>query len=302
MNTTLYDLQIGSLALFCLTAENGSFTGAAQQVGLTPAAVSRAVGRLEAGLKVRLFNRSTRKMHLTDEGEHYYHYCRQVLSQLNEAEAEFSAQQDTPSGKLKMSLPTPYAHYRVFPRLAAFREAYPDVTLDIHVSNQNVDVMAQGYDLVVRGNHVPDSGLIGRKLEDAELCIVATPGYLARYGTPETPEDLRNHECVQFELPGSGRIAPWTLTIDGKLTEYQTRGTILCRDDFLSTLSAVRYGAGLMQVYRFSAEQELQSGILTEVMKAYSQVSRPFYMLTPYSRYQPSRLRVFIRFLQTLAE
>lgn len=255
MSDRLNDIQLGSLELFCLTAETGSFTAAAALAALTPAAVSRAVARLESRLGAKLLLRTTRKMHLTPEGERYYLRCRQALNQLDEAEKQLTQEQEIPSGLLRISVPTPYAHYRLLPALPEFRQRYPEVILDIHVSNQNVDLTAQGYDLAIRGNHLPDSGLIARKLEDAALCVVAAPSYLARQGSPALPEDLKQHECIQFELPGSGRLIPWTFMLADQLVHLDIQGSLICRDDFLSTLTLAKAGAGLMQVYRFSIEK-----------------------------------------------
>lgn len=297
MNQKLSEIQLGSLELFCLTAETGSFTAAATLAALTPAAVSRAVARLEARLGAKLLLRTTRSMRLTSEGEQYYLRCRQALNQLNDAEKQLAQEQELPAGLLTISVPTPYAHYRLLPRLPAFRRLYPEVTLDIHVSNHNVDLTAQGYDLAIRGNHLPDSGLVARKLEDAALCVVAAPEYLAQYGTPTTPEELKHHECIQFELPGSGRLIPWEFMLFGQTVHLDIQGGVVCRDDFLSTLTLAKAGGGLMQVYRFTVATELAEGKLIEVLTDYDGVTRPFYMLTPYSRYQPSRLKALIQFL-----
>ncbi|WP_025118886.1 MULTISPECIES: LysR family transcriptional regulator [unclassified Serratia (in: enterobacteria)] len=297
MNQKLSEIQLGSLELFCLTAETGSFTAAATLAALTPAAVSRAVARLEARLGAKLLLRTTRSMRLTSEGEQYYLRCRQALNQLNDAEKQLAQEQELPAGLLTISVPTPYAHYRLLPRLPAFRRLYPEVTLDIHVSNHNVDLTAQGYDLAIRGNHLPDSELVARKLEDAALCVVAAPEYLAQYGTPTTPEELKHHECIQFELPGSGRLIPWEFMLFGQTVHLDIQGGVVCRDDFLSTLTLAKAGGGLMQVYRFTVATELAEGKLIEVLTDYDGVTRPFYMLTPYSRYQPSRLKALIQFL-----
>src|SRR3989344_5559092 len=141
------DLKLGSIELFCLTAQWQSFTAAAQAAGLTAAAVSRSVARMEARLGVRLFQRTTRQVRLTDAGKRYYEQCRQALGQLAEAERELSGQQQSPAGLVRFSLPTSYGHCRILPLLPAFAQAYPDVELELQLSNRNVDFTEEGFDL-----------------------------------------------------------------------------------------------------------------------------------------------------------
>lgn len=291
------DLQLGSIELFCLAAETGSFTRAASLAGVTPAAVSRSVARLEERLGVRLFVRTTRQMRMTEGGQSYYEQCRQALTQLLDAEREVTGGQSVPSGLLRISVPTPYAHYKLLPLLPAFRQHYPEVHLDIHVSNRNIDFVEEGYDLAIRGREPADSRLIARRLEAAELVVVATPAYLACAGTPLTLEALAGHECIQFEMPSTGRTAPWSFNVDGKRLELETTGTYTCLDDYLATVTLVKNGAGLMQAYRFTVQKELDNGELVEVLATFGETSRPFMLIYPHARHVPLRVRVFIDYL-----
>lgn len=139
------DILLGSIELFCLAAECGSFTLAAQEAGITPAAVSRSVSRLEERLGVRLFTRTTRNINLTEAGKNYFQQCYQALLQLREAERDVMGKQNDPSGTLRISLPTTYGHYRILPLLPQFRAQYPKVKVDIHLSNRNVDFVSEGW-------------------------------------------------------------------------------------------------------------------------------------------------------------
>ncbi|MFF5865657.1 LysR family transcriptional regulator [Pseudomonas sp. NPDC012596] len=291
------DLQLGSLELFCLAADFGSFTAAATQAGVTPAAVSRSVARLEERLGVRLFVRTTRQMRLSEAGQAYYQQCRQALGQLVEAERQVTGGQSAPSGRLRISAPTPYAHHRLLPLLPRFRQLYPQVQVDVHVSNRNVDFAEEHFDLAIRGREPADSRLVARRLEDAELVVVATPAYLARWGTPVLPEDLARYECIQFELASTGRRPAWSFRLDGRELEVETQGGLTCLGDFLATATLVRHGGGLMQAYRFSVQDALASGELVEVLAEYGGTSRPFTLIYPQSRHMPQRVRVFIDFL-----
>ncbi|MES2068839.1 MAG: LysR substrate-binding domain-containing protein [Pseudomonadota bacterium] len=290
------DLMLGSIELFCMAAELGSFTAAATAAGVTPAAVSRSVSRLEDRLGVRLFVRTTRQIRLTEGGRAYFEQSRQALAQLVDAEREVTGKQAAPAGTLRISMPTPYAHYRVLPLLPAFRTRYPQVLVEVHISNRNIDFAEEGYDLAIRGSSPADSNLIARKLEDAELVVVATRAYLERAGTPRTLDELEKHECIQFELPSSGRTIPWKFRDKQQDVELQTRGGYLTAGDYLGGVTLARSGAGLFQAYRFIVEQELQRGELLEVLPAYGGSSRPFTLLFPPGRLS-MRVRSFVDFL-----
>ena len=290
-------VMLASIELLCLTAESHSFTEAALAAGLTPAAVSRSISRLEARLGIQLFSRTTRQVRLTDAGSRYVAHCRQALEQLANAEREATGVQQVPSGPIRISLPTPYGHCRVLPLLPEFRALYPGVTLEVQLSNRNVDLTGEGFDLAVRGRLPPDSGLVARRLEDAALVVVASKAYLERHPAPGTLSTLDEHDCIQFTLPSNGQAVPWLLRQDGRDVEVATRGGIRVSDDVLGAVTLARHGAGLLQTYRFIVEQDLAQGVLHEVLQAFAGASRPFSLLYPANTHMPRRTRVLIDFL-----
>lgn len=303
MKRSFDEVQLGSIELFCMAAELGGFTAAAQVAGVTPAAVSRSVARLEARLGVRLFVRTTRHIRLTEGGRDYFEQCRQALNQLIEAERQVSGQQLEAAGTLRISLPTTYGHHRVLPLLPAFRQRYPGVKVEVHLSNRNVDFVEEGYDLAIRVRAQPDSGLIARPLEEAALVVVATPAYLQQAGTPQNLDELAQHECIQFELPSSGRRISWLFNEQGRERELFTEGSYCCADDVLGGVTLASSGAGLFQTYRFIVERQLASGELVQVLQPFAGRSRPFTLLYPHGRHVPIRVRVFVDFLlQTARE
>jgi DNA-binding transcriptional LysR family regulator len=291
------DLLLGSIELFCFAAELGSFTLAATAASVTPAAVSRSVARLEKRLGARLFVRTTRQIRLTDLGRRYFEHCRLALSQLADAEREATGQQTAAAGVLRISMPTPYGHYRVLPLMAEFRSRYPDVTVETHLSNRNIDFADEGFDLAIRGKAPRDSGLIARRLEDAELVVVAAPSYLRRVGKPKTLDSLAGHDCIQFELPSNGRNIPWQFRVDGEEREVMTQGGYGSSGDALAGVTLARNGAGLFQTYRFVVEQDLNAGELIELLPAHGGCTRPFILLYPHGRHLSSRVRAFVDFL-----
>jgi DNA-binding transcriptional LysR family regulator len=254
MHRQFDDLMLGSIELFCLAGELGGFTAAATAAGVTPAAVSRSVSRLEARLGVRLFVRSTRQIRLTDAGRVYMEQCRQALAQFADAERLASGQQAQVSGRLRISVPTTYAHYRLLPMLPDFHREHPEVRLDLHISNRNIGFSDEAFDLAIRVRPQADSTLILRHLEDAPLVLVATPAYLETRRVPRSLDDLASHECIQFDLPSSGRRIPWLFRDGGEDVEFEAESTFTVSEDVLGGVTLARAGAGLFQTYRYIVE------------------------------------------------
>lgn len=297
MHRQFDDLMLGSIELFCLAGELGGFTAAASAAGVTPAAVSRSVARLEARLGVRLFVRSTRQIRLTDAGRVYMEQCRQALTQFADAERMASGQEAQLSGRLRISAPTTYAHFRLLPALPAFRREHPGIRLDLHISNRNIGFADEPFDLAIRVRAPVDSSLIVRHLEDSALVVVAAPAYLAAHGVPRTLADLARHECIQFDLPSSGRRIPWLFRQNGADVEFEAESSYTVSEDVLGGVTLARAGAGLFQAYRFVVQEYLESGSLVEVLADFGGRSRPYNLLYPHSRFVPPRVRAFIDFL-----
>jgi DNA-binding transcriptional LysR family regulator len=290
-------MLLSGIELFCLVAQHQGFSAAARVTGLSTAGVSRSVTRLETRLGVRLFTRTTRSVSLTVEGQRFYAQCKEALAQLAEAEREVTVRQLRPSGLVRISLPTSYGHYRVLPVLGEFARYYPEVSLELQMTNRNVNFAGEGFDLAIRGRNQPDSGLVARKLEDADLLVVAAPAYLRERGKPVTIEQLADHECLQFVLPSTGSPVPWVFKRKGEVFEVATQGRFRCADDILGPITLARSGAGLTQTYRFLVEGQLRSGELVELLPEWAGASRPFSLIYPGNRHLPLRVRVLIDFL-----
>jgi len=291
------DLMLGSLELFCLAAKHESFTLAAQAAGLDPTAISRSIARLEARLGAKLFVRSTRRVQLTDAGRAYFEQCRRALDLLRDAEDRVTSEQLAPSGLVRMSVASPYAHYRVLPLLPRFKARFPLVEFELHISNRNIDFTAEPFDLAIRGRTPPDSTLIARKLEDAELVLVAAPAYLARAGTPRSLDELARHACLQFLLPSTGQPIPWLFRREGQDVEVDTPATYRCAEDYLGPVTLARLGAGLLQTYRYIVQEDFAQGRLVELLAEAGGRSRPFSVIYPDRTHTPLRVRAFIDFL-----
>ncbi|MEM7777520.1 MAG: LysR family transcriptional regulator [Pseudomonadota bacterium] len=290
-------VQIGSIELFLKAAEFESFAGAAEVAGVTPAAVSRSIARLEDRLGVRLFIRSTRKVSLTDDGRTYAEQCRNALGVLQDAEDALTGRQGVPKGDLRISVPTTYGHYRLLPLLTGFARLHPSVTIEINIDNRNIDLYDAGYDLAVRLGEPADSRLIARKLEDAALGVYAAPSYLAEFAPPETLADLQHHHCIQFVLPSTGRPMRWSFVEDEQERDVSVKAQVRLSHDVTGCISYAAVGGGLYQTYDFLVADRVQRGELVEVLTAYRGRSRPFYLLYPQNRHLASKVRAFVDYL-----
>ncbi len=293
MEASLYNNKLSSIQIFCKAAELQSFSACASALGLTPAAVSRSIARLEERLGVRLFARSTRKIRLTDEGNLYFEECVHVLRQLEDAERLITGSLGKPSGLLRISMPTTYGHCRAMPVIQQYRELYPAVDVEINIANTNVDFIKEGYDLAIRMGTPKDSRLVARKLEDAQLGIYASAEYLKTWGTPKKISDISKHQCIQFIMPASGKPLPFTLYEKGKEAQVEPQRRTLFTGDVLGCITYAATGGGLVQTYDFIARQK-QYSHLVEVLKTFRGASRPFSLLYPQQKMMPAKTRAFI--------
>lgn len=291
-------VQLASIELFCKAAELGSFTAAAEGLGITPASVSRSIGRLEARLGVRLFARTTRSIKLTCEGELYYQYCQQALEQISEVERMITGDQHSPSGTLRISVGTPYAHYRLLPLLPKFQAKYPQIEIELNISNRVIDFVEEGFDLAIRLGIPKDSRLIARTLEDATLGVFAAPEYLHQYAEPKTVAALDQHQCIQFILPSTGRAMPWIFKDShGNDFNYGFKSRRRVYDDVMGCLTWAKAGGGLFQIYHFIVQPAVERGELVEVLTTLTPRTRRFSILYPQNRHMSAKIRIFVDFL-----
>ena len=268
-----------NLLTFCAAFELGSFSKAARQLGVTPQAASRSVVRLEATLGVTLFRRTTRSLTPTEAARAYYRTAKEALELLASAEQNVSNQEAARAGVVRLSAPTTYAHHRMLPSLAAFRQRHPGIELELHVGNRNVDLRTEGYDLAIRLGRIREKGLVARKLGDFRLGVYGSPVYLAQRGTPRTPAQLEHHLCLAFIMPNSGRILPWSFVPEPR--SVTPRAELRCSEDPLALITLARAGVGLTQIYDFLVEKEVERGLLVEVLRDYRGASRPFSLVYP---------------------
>ena len=289
--------HLADVEVFVTIVEKGSFTDASIALSTTPSVLSRAITRLEARLGTQLLRRTTRRLSLTEAGRSYLEQTRAAFCLIDDAERVIQGQSGTITGRVRLSVSSTYGHFRLPQKLADFAAEYPQVNLDVSITNRNVDLVAEGYDLAIRLGQLPDSGLIGRKLEDAPLRLVASPGYLMLNGTPQTIDDLARHRCLPFIMPSTGRPAPWLFSVGGKEIEWTPEGTIRVLDDVLGVLSLADAGMGICQTYDFIVRDRIERGTLVELLPKTVGRTRPFSLIYPPHRSLSGATRALIDFL-----
>ncbi|EQB19490.1 LysR family transcriptional regulator [Novosphingobium lindaniclasticum] len=283
-----------ALEVFALVAAEGSFSAAARLLGLTPSAVSRTVDRIEQRLGVRLILRSTRALSLTVEGEAYLAAARRILTDLDEAEQAI-ADGGTPRGRLRVSAAQAHGRLAIVPLLGRFAALYPHILVDISLSDGLVDVAAGDADVAIRLGPLADSPLTARKLGENRRVIVAAPDYLERRGTPRVPEDLLDHDCLNFNFRRAEPV--WPFRRDGRDYALTVRGCIEANNgETLGQLAAD--GVGVTRVGRFSVAGEIASGRLVPLLEAFNPGDvEPVHAVFAGGANMPARVRVFVDFL-----
>jgi DNA-binding transcriptional LysR family regulator len=283
-----------ALALFAAVVEQGSFSAAGRVLDMSPSAVARAIDRIEARLGVRLLLRSTRALSLTAEGLTYLQTARRILADLDDAEQQI-ADQGSPRGRLRVSAALSHGRLCVVPLLGKFVALYPDILIDIALTDALVDIAAGQADVAVRFGPLPDSTLTARKLGETRRVIVAAPDYLTRYGTPETPEDLHRHNCLNFNFRRAEPV--WPFRRDGQDFTLSVRGTIEANNG--ETLGQLATGGvGIARVGAFSASDSIAAGRLVPLLEAFNPGDvEQIHAVFVGGANTPARVRVFVDFL-----
>lgn len=283
-----------SMEIFAAVIDHGSFSAAGRLLGLTPSAISRAIDRIEARLGVRLLLRSTRALSLTAEGQAYLQTSRRILADLDDAEQQI-ADQGAPRGRLRVSAALSHGRLVIVPLLGDFVQRYPHILVDIALTDTLVDIAAGQADVAIRFGPLADSTLTARKLGENRRVIVASPAYLARHGTPQTPEDLLRLNCLNFNFRRAEPI--WPFMRDGTEFCLSTRGNIEANNgETLGQLAA--NGVGVARVGYFSVAAEIADGRLVPILEAFNPGDvEVLHAVFVGGASTPARLRVFVDFL-----
>jgi len=284
--------NLNGLLAFVRAAQSQSFAAAAERMGISASAVGKSVARLEEKLSVRLFNRSTRRISLTDEGQLFFERCQNIVSQLEEAEQELVRISAVPRGKLRITAPA-IGYRMLLPHLPEFRQRYPDVELDLDFSDRMADVIDEGFDIAIRSGELNSSQMMSRRLGPFRFAIVGSPAYFASHPAPLRPDDLYQHACLRYRFPGSGHWQEWEMT---GVTPPELP-LALSSNNLESILQATLQGLGLAYVPEFIVRPYLESGELVAVLQDYLKEGGKFSVVWPSSRHMLPKVRVFIDFL-----
>src|SRR5215470_14937948 len=279
---------------FVRVAERGSFAAAAADLGLTPSALSKLVTRIEDRLGVRLLTRTTRKLALTAEGELFVARSRDILTSIEAAEAEVTAASERPRGHLRISVGTAVAKQILGPALPVFLDRYADITVELHVSDRQVDLVAEQIDVAIRSGALGDSTLVARKIAEAKRVICASPRYLEKHGSPRVPADLLQHNCLT--LPGPV-WSQWPFHTHEGINRLAVSGTFTSDNADLLLDMAVA-GLGVARLADFMVARALQDGALVRLLvDSHVPESFPIHALTVPGRHRAPRIRAFVDFL-----
>lgn len=284
------------MTLFVRIVESGNFTRAANALDIPRATATLAIQQLERRLGVRLLERTTRQVRPTPEGQTFYARCIQLLAELEDAEATLQPVASNPAGVLRVEMHGTHASQIVLPRIDEFHARYPRLELVITSGDRLVDLVGEGVDCAIRGGTPRDSTLVTRRLADFPQVICASPAYLARMGTPQTPEALRDHHAVRFVSGDRAPDAELELMIGGQVRAFAAGGWLTVNDAENYVVSALK-GCGLIQVPRFHLEQALDRGDLVEVLAEWEKPRLPIHLVYPHRRQLSPRVRVFLDWL-----
>lgn len=282
------------MEVFSSVAQSGSFSAAGRALGLTPSAVSRTIDRIEARLGVRLMLRTTRVLTLTAEGQTYLGAARRILADLDDAEQSI-ADQGAPRGRVRVSAALAHGRMSVVPLLGAFVRLYPHILVDISLTDAVVDVAAGQADVAIRFGKLPDSPLTARRLGETGRTVVASPDYLARRGTPRVPEDLHDHDCLNFNFRRAEPV--WPFRRDGRDYALTVSGPVEANNGETLTQLALA-GVGVTRVGNFSVADAIDDGRLVPLLEDFNPGDRePIHAVFVGGANMPARVRVFVDFL-----
>lgn len=295
--------RFDAMQVFARVVETGSFTKAAETLQLSRASVSQLVQQLEAGLRVKLLHRTTRRVKVTDDGAAYYERVVRLLADLDDAETSISGAAAAPRGRLRVDVPSPFARMILVPALPDFHARYPDIQLHLGVSDRRVDLIGENVDCVVRGGTITDTTLIARHVGDLQLGVYAAPTYLTRMGTPACPHALEDpqHRIVGFLRARTGRPMPLAMQRGEERVEVHGR-YVVAVDDGNACLAAGLAGLGVLWLPEYMTKAHVANGELVRLFEDWKMAPMPMSIAFPPNRHVSAKLRVFIDWIVALMD
>jgi len=283
------------MTAFVRAVERGGFSSAARELGLTPSAISKLVTRMEDRLGVRLLNRTTRRLALTPEGEAFFHRAQRILADIEEAENEVARFRERPSGRLRISVGTAFGGYQFVPALPEFLARYPEIEVELTMTDRIVDLMEEGADVGIRTGELLDSSLVARRICDMERVICASPAYLRKHGTPRKPADLAGHNCLV--LAASPQFHLWPFDTPDGVRNVEVKGNVTASNAETLVQLAIM-GLGLIRLADVIVGDAIAKGLLKPVLADVHHVEPlPLHAVFPHGRHRSPRVAALVDFL-----
>ncbi|PKG85114.1 LysR family transcriptional regulator [Colwellia sp. 75C3] len=283
-------MQWDGISEFVYVAENESFTLASKKMAISTAQVSRQVSALEKRLNIKLFYRTTRKVSLTEEGRIFYQHCRSVLDGLDAAERAITNLQTKPQGKIKLTAPVAYGEKQILPLVNNFLKQYSDVEVSAYLSNQQVDLVEDGYDLAIRLGKLSDSTMMAKKLGKRTNYLCASPDYLAKHGVPHSISELNKHSCLL------GTLDYWHFRESGREKSLRVTGRLRYNNGYSLTDAALK-GLGIVQLPDYYVEKQIENGELVTLLDNYRAPDEGIWAVYPQNRHLSPKIRLLVDYL-----
>ncbi|WEX08194.1 LysR family transcriptional regulator [Chelativorans sp. AA-79] len=292
--------QLAAMRTFVRVVETGSFTRASETLAVPKATVTKLIQGLEAHLRTKLLNRTTRRVLVTPDGALYYDRAVRLLAEIEELDSSMASSQRLPKGKLRVEMSGAIANLILIPALCAFRDRYPDIQLDLGISDRPVDILGENVDCAIRGGEITDQSLIARRVSAISFVTCAAPLYLERFGEPQHPLDLeRDHHVVSFFQAQTGRQQPFIFRRDAEEVEVNGR-YVVSTNEAITYIAAAKAGAGLVQAPFFMVRDAFADGSLQPVLTDWTRDPMPLFVVYPPNRHLSNKLRVFVDWIANL--
>jgi len=293
--------KLSAMQVFVRVAELASFTKAAEQMGLQKGGISTAIQQLESQVGARLLHRTTRKVQLTQDGQIFYERCKDLLAEVDEVDAMFQHASTPINGRLRVDMPINIARSLVIPNLPAFMSQHPDIQIELSSTDRRVDIVAEGFDCLIRVGELADSGLIARPLGHLKLVNCVSPSYIQKYGEPRSIDDLDQHLIVHYALVLGAKTPTWEYFDGEKYAHTKMKATITVNSTDAYNAACLA-GLGIVQVPYEGVKNYLDSGAMIQILKNYHAEPMPVSLIYPHRRHLARRVQVFMDWVSALMD
>lgn len=287
--------RLSEMQAFAESVREGSFSAASRSLAMSPSAISKLVTRLEERLQVRLLNRTTRQISLTEAGQRFYVRCNEILHELEDAESEIVEYGELPQGLLRVNCSPGFAQHQVIPLLAGFHSEYPGLQVELTLTGKTIDLIAEGVDLAIRLGELEDSSLIASSLGRSDRIVCASPDYLEKFGTPKTPQELMQHNCLC--LTSREEVNTWKFGAGDAQEVIHVSGNFKT-DNVNALYDSALVGGGILRLSGFMLNKAIKAGKLVPLLTDYEPQPQWVNIVYPHRRFLPAKVRIFIEYLK----